>query len=73
MKPSFSSVTSTSALKLLSSEADMILEQARKYRQEMEELPENDPRRELYQKFIRDLLEHSRKLSTVVTSTASSS
>ena len=65
--------TSTSALKLLSSEADEILDQARAYRVEMDNLPEGDVRREVYEKVIRDLLERSRKLSTVVTSTASKS
>ena len=64
--------TSTSTLKLLSSEADLILEQARKYRAEMDALPAGDSRREIYEKIIRDLLDHSQKLSMVVTSTASS-
>jgi hypothetical protein len=71
MKPA-TNTTSTSTLKLLSSEADLILEQARKYRAEMDALPANDPRRDVYEKFIRDLLDHSQKLSMVVTSTASS-
>lgn len=65
-------LTSTSALKMLSSEADSILEQAKKYREEMEKLPANDPGRAIYEKVIRDLLDRSRNLSTVVTSSASS-
>ena len=68
-----STSTSTSALKLLSSQADEILEQAKAYRAEMDKLLPDDPRREVYQKVIRDLLERSRKLSTAVTNVASSS
>lgn len=59
-------------LNILSSEADSILDQAKKYRVEMDALPANDPRRDVYEKMIRDLLERSRRLSITVTSTASS-
>lgn len=65
-------MSANTTLNILSSEADSILDQAKKYRAEMDALPPNDPRREVYEKMIRDLLERSRKLSIVVTSTASS-
>lgn len=64
---------SSDPLTVLSSEADSLLEQAKKYRMELEQLPSGDPRREVYEKFIRDLLERSRRLSSAVTLTAKSS
>ncbi len=64
--------TPSRLLLLLSSEAHSLLEQARKYRQEMEALPQNDPRRPVYERLILGLLERSRKLSVTVTTSASS-
>jgi hypothetical protein len=49
-----------------------LLDQAKKYRAEMEKLPENDPGRKIYEQMIRDLLDRSRKLSVTVTTSASS-
>ena len=59
-------------LNILSSEAYSILEQAKKYRADMEKLPQDDPRRAVYEEMIRDMLERSRRFSSIVTSTASS-
>lgn len=64
---------SSSSLGFLTSEADALLNQAKKYRQEMDALPQGDTRREVYEKMIRELLDLSRKLSNkVMTSTSSS-
>lgn len=60
------------SLSILSSEADSLLEQAKQYRADLEALPPEDPRREVYEKIIRDLLERSRRLSSEVTSIAKS-
>ena len=67
--------TSSSALRILASEAESLLTQAKKYREEMEALPktsEFDAQRQIYEKMIRDLLERSRRLSETVTSSATS-
>ena len=72
MLMSTSTVSANVSLGLLSSEAHSLLDQARKYRQEMEALPQDDPRRPVYEKLILDLLERSRKLSVTVTTSASS-
>jgi len=65
-------MSAKSPLNILSSEAYSLLEQAKKYRADMDALPPNDPRRAVYEEMIRDLLDRSRRLSSVVTSTASS-
>jgi hypothetical protein len=61
------------SLNILASEADSLLDQAKKYRAEMDALPAGDPRREVYDKMIRDLLERSRRLSNAVTTSTSTS
>jgi len=71
-RPSSTS-TATYSLSLLSSEAASLLEQARKYREIMDGLDLTDPRREVYDQVIRDLLERSRRLSSVVVTTTASS
>lgn len=63
----------SNALTALSTEAESLLEKAKQYRQDMEALPAGDPRREVYEKLIRDLLNASSSLSATVTSTAKSS
>lgn len=69
-----SSTTATStALGFLTTEASLALEQAKKLRDELNALPANDPKREVLEKTIQDLLDRSRRFSTIVTSTASSS
>jgi hypothetical protein len=68
--------TSSSALKILASEAESLLTQAKKYREEMEALPktpEYDAQRQIYEKMIRDLLDRSRRLSVTVTNNAATS
>jgi hypothetical protein len=47
-------------------EARALYEQAKKYRAEMEALPADDPRREVYERMIIDLLDRSKKLSQEV-------
>jgi hypothetical protein len=64
---------SSNALGLLSSEAGSLLDQAKTYRAMMEALGPDDPRRSVYETVIRDLLERSRRLSSVVVTTSSSS
>ena len=61
---------SSASLDILSSEADSLLQQAKDYRAELESLPADDPRREVFERIIRDLLERSRRLSSAVASTA---
>ncbi len=68
--------TSSSALRVLASEAESLLNQAKKYREEMEALPKNaefEAQRQIYEKMIRDLLERSRRLSETVATSATSS
>jgi hypothetical protein len=65
-------MSSKAPLTILASEADSLLEQAKKYRAELEALAPNDPRRAVYETIIRDLLERSRRLSSAVTQTAKS-
>ena len=64
---------SRSPLNVLSAEASSLLDQAKRYRVEMNELPEGDSRRDVYERMIRDLLDRSNRLSSAVSSTASSS
>jgi hypothetical protein len=68
-----SNYTTNSSLGLLNSEAISLLDQAKKYRAEMEKLPTDDQRRQIYEQMIRDLLDRSRSLSVTVTTSASSS
>lgn len=70
---STSTATANVSLAALLSEAQSLYQQAQKYREEMEKLPADDPRRPLYEQTILDLLARARHLSTTVTSTASSS
>ena len=56
-----------SSMRVLISEAESMLNQAKKYRDEMEALPVvGTPLYVVYEKIIRDLLEHSRRLSVTV-------
>jgi len=65
-------MASNRPLEILSSEADSLLEQAKTYRREMDELPDGDPRREVLARVIRDLLERSQKLNREVIATVKS-
>ena len=68
--------TSTDSLRALASAAEALLNQAKKYRDEMEALPktpEGEAQRQIYEKTIRDLLEQARKLSITVTTSAKKS
>jgi hypothetical protein len=53
-------------LSALSDEAISLLEKAKKYRLEMEQLPADDPRRAVYEQLIRDLLNTSSSISSKV-------
>jgi hypothetical protein len=66
------STTATTSLTLLSSEAASLLDQAKKYREMMDGLPAEDPKRQIYEAIIRDLLERSNRLSSFVVTTTSS-
>jgi hypothetical protein len=66
-------MSSKAPLTILASEADSLLDQAKKYRAELEALGPDDSRRAVYETIIRDLLERSRRLSSAVTLTAKSS
>jgi hypothetical protein len=67
------SSNANASLGLLSSEAISLLEQAKRYKAAMDALPEGDPRRPVYDNIIRDLLERSRRLSSVVVTTSTTS
>ena len=67
-----STVIGNTALGFLTSEAQSLLAQAKKYRDEMNALPEGDPRRGVYEKAIRDLVERANRISTAVTTTITS-
>ena len=73
MPTSTSSGTATASLRLLSNEAMSLVDQAKTYRTQMDSLPEDDPRREVYEMVIRDMLERSRRLSSFVANTTSNS
>ena len=64
--------SSNASLELLNSEASSLLDEAKKYRAEMDKLPQGDPNRKVYEQIIRDLLKRSRKLSDSVSTTARS-
>jgi hypothetical protein len=70
-----STTTANVSLSFISAEAFSLVEQAKKYRALMDQLPDGDPHRAIYESIIRDLLERSRRASTfaVTTSTASTS
>ena len=70
---SSSTAAANISLTTLASEAQSLYEQARRYREEMEKLPAGDPRREVYEKTILDLLERARKMSETLTTTATNS
>lgn len=70
---STSTATANISLGILNSQAKDLYEQARRYREEMDKLPPNDPQRATYEKIILDLLTRARHLSSTVTNTASSS
>jgi len=65
--------TANTALGFLASEAASLLQQAKTYRDEMNKLGPNDPRREVYEKAIRDLVDRANRTSNIVTSTSSGS
>lgn len=68
-----STATTTATLGFLTSEAALALQEAKRLREQLASLPEGDPQRSVLEKAIQDLLDRSRRFSTVVTSTASSS
>jgi hypothetical protein len=61
------------ALGFMTAESASLLQQAKNYRDEMDKLPAEDPRREVYNKAIRDLVDRANRMSITVTSTSSSS
>lgn len=65
--------TSSTTLTALTVEAETLLEKAKRYRAEMESLPPNDERREVYEKLIRELLSASQTISANVSVSVSSS
>jgi cytochrome c-type biogenesis protein CcmH/NrfG len=64
--------STTASLSILSSEADSLLEQAKAYRVLMDQLPANDPKRQVYEQIIVDLLQRSQRISVAVTTSANS-
>ena len=71
---SASSIAATTAtLGFLTSEAELALQEAKRLREQLAALPEGDPKRAFLERAIQDLLDRSRRFSTVVTSTAASS
>lgn len=70
-------ITANTALGFLTTEAESLLAQARKYRAEMNALPPDDKRRQVYEEAIRDLVDRANRISntvsTTITSTSSSS
>jgi hypothetical protein len=68
-----STATTTATLGFLTSEAALALEEAKRLREQLIALPEGDPKKAILEKAIQDLLDRSRRFSTVVTSTAASS
>jgi hypothetical protein len=67
-----STATTTATLGFLNSEAALALQEAKKLREQLSALPEGDPKRAILERTIQDLLDRSRRFSTIVTSTASS-
>jgi hypothetical protein len=68
---SSTSATAGYSISFLSREAVSLLDQARKYKAEMDQLAPEDQRREVYEKIIQDLLDRSKKLSNFVVTTTS--
>jgi hypothetical protein len=66
-------VSSNAALNFLNAEAFAALEEAKRLRAQLENLPKDDPRRSELLKQIDDLVQRSLRFSNIVTSTASSS
>jgi hypothetical protein len=66
------STSAATALGFLTSEAASLLQQAKVYRDEMNKLEQNDPRREVYEKSIRDLVDRASRMSITVTTSTSS-
>jgi len=64
--------TIATTLGFMNVEAGSLLEQAKAYRAEMDKLPTNDTRREVYEKAIQDLLEKVNRISTFVVTTSTS-
>ena len=54
-------------LKTISSEADSLLIKAEEYRSAMDALPQEDARRDVYEKMILDLLKRSYRLAVSIT------
>jgi hypothetical protein len=65
-------VIGNTALGFLTTEAASLLAQAKKYRDEMNALPADDPRRKVYEEAIRDLVDRANRISTTVTTTITS-
>jgi hypothetical protein len=63
---SMGAVKQFGTLSALSDEAVSLLEKAKKYRYEMDQLPADDPRRAVYEQLIRDLLNTSSSISSKV-------
>jgi hypothetical protein len=70
---SSSIATTTATLGFLTSEAALALQEAKRLRDQLAALPEGDPKRAILEKAIQDLLDRSRRFSTVVAGTAASS
>jgi hypothetical protein len=65
-------VTANTALGVLTNEAASLLAQAKTYREAMNQLPADDPRREVYLRAINDLVDRANRLSTTVSTTVTS-
>jgi len=65
-------IVGNTALGYLTSEAQSLLDQAKKYREMMNSLPEGDSRREVYKQAIQDLVERANRISSNVTTTITS-
>jgi len=70
---SSASSTANAALTFLTSEAALALEEAKKLRDQLNALSATDPQRPVLERRIQELVDRSRRFSTMVTSTASGS
>ena len=68
-----SSSTFSGTMAALSNEAEALLEKAKAYRKQMDELAADDPRREVYDKLIRELLAASNNIASKVKTSVGSS
>lgn len=68
-----STSTAISSLSLITEEATSMLDQVKRYREELASLPADDPRRAVYESIIRDLIDRSRRLSSFITTTRANS